>query len=177
MNKNYDIQTAEMLGERFPYMFNKPNIGFSFYRGWMPILAGVCVDIDKLLVEHREVFHWTQIKEKFGSARFYYAFGGAEDLRVDLQLECGLRSFSTPLSPENKTTDLKKEISGLVSAAEQETARCCFVCGQPGKAEDFDGYLQTLCADHHPDKFGPSEDESWKVIWKLATPAASSGKE
>lgn len=139
----------------------------------MPILAGLCIEIDQLLGEHREVFHWTQIKEKFGSGRFYYAFGGAEDLRVDLQLEGSLKSFRTPLSPEKKTTDLKKKaISAIVSVAEQETARCCFVCGDPAKAGDFDGYLQTLCADHHPDKLGHSEEESWKAIWKLATPVA-----
>lgn len=172
MSKNYDFHTGEMLQERFPYMFNKPNIGFSFYRGWMPILAGLCVEIDQLLGEHCEVFHWTQIKEKFSSYRCYFAFGGTEDLRVDLQLEGSLKSFSTPLSPEKKTIDLKKAISALVSAAEQETARCCFVCGQPAKAGDFDGYLQTLCVDHHPDKLGRSEEESWKLIWKLATPMA-----
>jgi hypothetical protein len=44
MYKNYDIHTGEMLQERFPYMFNKPNIGFSFYRGWMPVAAGLCVN-------------------------------------------------------------------------------------------------------------------------------------
>lgn len=49
MNKNYDFPTGDLLQAHFPYMFNsKDNLGCAFHRGWMPILAGLCVEIEYL---------------------------------------------------------------------------------------------------------------------------------
>lgn len=177
MYKNYDFPTGEMLLERFAYMFNKPSIGFSFYRGWMPILAGACIEIDHLLGEHREAFHWVQIKEKFGTARLYYSFDAATEMRGDLHLPDGLRSFSILKSPDGKSIDLKKEVSALVDAAERETCRCCIVCGQPAKPQEYSGYLLNLCATHHPEKARRPGDVRWEAIWELATPVAPEGRD
>lgn len=100
MNRNYDFPTGDLLQARFPYMFDKDNIGFSFYRGWMPILAGLSVEIDQLLGERREAFHWQQIKEKFGTGRFYYAIGNARDLRADLMTPAGRLSVNVEVGSD-----------------------------------------------------------------------------
>ena len=58
MNLNFDYPDGAALAKRFPYMFAKKNLGIAFYRGWQPIFAGLCVDIDHLLGERRHhLFH------------------------------------------------------------------------------------------------------------------------
>ncbi len=69
--------TLQNLKARLPYMFPSSAWGFVFYRGWLSMTVRVCEEIDMLLGEEKQGFCWTQIKEKFGSARFYYAFRGS----------------------------------------------------------------------------------------------------
>lgn len=63
--------TKEALQARFPYMFEGPHIGLDFHEGWMPILAAACEKVEAALGPDKAGFHFTQIKEKYGSARFY----------------------------------------------------------------------------------------------------------
>ena len=149
MNRNYDFPTGDLLQARFPYMFDKDNIGFSFYRGWMPILAGLCVEIDQLLGERREAFYWQQIKEKYGSARFYYAIGNARDIRADLMTSAGRLSVNVEVESDDAFTAVKQTISRLVHEAEAETARC-MICGAEATPRTYEAYLLNLCAVHHP---------------------------
>ena len=60
-------------------MFAGPAISIEFYKGWFPIVIGLCFEIDRMLGAHRDGFHWIQIKEKFGTMRLHF------DLRGKLQ--------------------------------------------------------------------------------------------
>ncbi len=172
MNKNYDFPTGDLLQARFPYMFNaRDNLGCEFHRGWMPILAGVCVEIDQLLGARREAFHWRQIKEKFGTARFYYALGTGHDLRVDLMSPVGRLSFNAEVRPDDAFNDIKQTVSKLVSDGEEETTRSCMICGAAAKPRAYGGYILNLCTEHHPDKIRQPGDVGNEAVWRLADAA------
>lgn len=182
MNKNYDYPTGDLLKARFPYMFNtKDNLGCAFHRGWMPILAGLCVEIEQLLGERREAFHWKQIKEKFGTGRFYYSLGNAHDMRVDLMNPAGRLSFSAELESDDAFTDVKQAVFNLVTEGEEETTRSCMICGGAATPRAYGSYVLNLCADHHPDMVRQPGDLRYEAIWRLAdasrTPGAADGGE
>lgn len=169
MNKNYDYLTGDLLQARFPYMFNtKDNLGCAFHRGWMPILAGLCVEIEHLLGERREAFHWKQIKEKFGTGRFYYTLGNAHEMRVDLMNPAGRLSFSTEVQSDQDFVDVKQAVFRLVIEGEEETARSCMICGGAATPRAYGYYVLNLCADHHPDKVRQPGDMPNEAIWRLA---------
>lgn len=176
MNRNYDVPTGDLLQACFPYMFNsKDNIGFSFLRGWMPILAGLCVEIDQLLGERREAFYWQQIKEKFGTGRFYYAIGNARNMRADLMTLAGRLSVNVEVESDEAFTAIKQSISSLVREAEEETARSCMICGAEAKPRTYGAYVLTLCAAHHPDRLRQPEDQDKEAVWRLADAAKAPG--
>lgn len=176
MNKNYDYLTGDLLQARFPYMFsNKDNLGCAFHRGWMPILAGLCVEIEQLLGERRGAFHWRQIKEKFGTARFYYSLRNAHDMRVDLMNPGGRLSFSAGLESDDAFTDVKQAVFNLVRHGEEETTRSCMICGGPATPRAYGSYVLNLCADHHPDKIRQPGDMPNEAIWRLADASRTPG--
>ncbi len=111
--------------ERFPYQFEGDNIGLSMTHGWEPTFEKLCEDIDTLLGDDKRKFHWTQLKEKFGSARFHWAVVNAR----------------TP--PE-----LQKTISALVGAAQAKTQHMCVVCGQLGQIDYSQPHMLMLCDEH-----------------------------
>lgn len=177
MNKNYDLHTGEMLQERFPYMFNQENLGFSFYRGWMPIIAGACIDIDQVLGERRQRFYWTQIKEKFGTLRLHSTFDCDSEVRVDIYSQKDQLSFRAPLATDINPSELRKAIYALVQAAEEEAARSCMVCGVPSRPQSYGGNIMNLCPDHHPQKVKRPGEGGWEMVRKLMEPSPPSENE
>lgn len=126
IQKNHSIQDIDTLMTRFGYMFAKPTISLEFYKGWFPIVVGLCVEVDRVLGEHRARFHWVQIKEKFGVMRLHFDLKGAPELRGALQ--------------------------ELVSQAGSESARCCMVCGEAGRLSRQSPWILTVCEVHEPDE-------------------------
>jgi hypothetical protein len=167
VRKNYAPATGEELQALLPYQFAHPNVGFAFYRGWLPLVAAVCVDIDKLLGPHRAHFHWRQIKEKFGTLRMYYCFDGQSVGRLDGHAPQGIQSLRLPPADGS---GMQQAICRLLDAAEQESACCCMVCGQPAQTQSYDRYHLTLCSSHHPDKIRRPGDLRWEAVWALAEP-------
>jgi hypothetical protein len=100
-------------------MFPPSASGFVFYRGWLPITVRVCEEIDALLGNDKARFCWTQIKEKLGSARYYYDLRGNGAPEVDVH------------TPDMPTTAMK--IASIVAAATDESLTTCQVCGAAAK--------------------------------------------
>jgi hypothetical protein len=111
--------------ERFPYQFSGDNIGLSMTHGWEPLFEKLCEDIDALLSDDNRKFHWSQLKEKFGSARFHWS-----------------------IDYDGAPTDLQKKIAALVNEAQAKTQQMCIVCGQPGKLDRSEPYVLVLCDEH-----------------------------
>jgi hypothetical protein len=161
------MTTPKSLKARFPYQFEGKNIGISTARGWFPIFEKLCADIDLLLGEDKRSFHWTQVKEKWGSGRAYFAVDKADGpLYVDFQGPEGVISFVSETSGNQRdatTSELMKAIGSLVNAAMDKTCETCAVCGAPGMIDQTDGFLLVLCPEHiaQRKKDSATMDSAW----------------
>mgnify|MGYP003430504497 FL=1 len=174
MTKNYDIHTGDQLKQMFPYQFIHSHVTREFFRGWMPIVAGLCMELDMLLEsfgksdQHRKQFQWRQMKEKMGSARLYFILGDQKITVLDFHYPEGtLSHLMLPKQP----TDLFGQIHALVQAAQEETKTTCMVCGGLAKTKSYGGYLQTLCDAHSPDAIGQ------EMVRVLREPKSPKGEE
>ena len=92
--------------------------------GWVPLVTRLIDDLDAVGL----AYDVDQIKEKFGSLRFYYRISGI-------------------LIPEESRAAVT-QIQELVRKAETESIRICQVCGEPGFNRVFGGWLKTVCDEH-----------------------------
>lgn len=154
------MNSLEQLQTRYPYMFARGHIGIRVARGWMGVFTQLCQDIDTLLGDDKQGFHWTQVKEKFGTARFYWSLEDAPSpLRLDIQLPQGgvmcFEKADTQALAEVEV-DLFERIRALANQAEAATASLCVACGGPGILDVFDGHGLTLCPTHAAERRQPN---------------------
>lgn len=150
MKKDNIMATQKQVEARYPYMFAGRNIGISIPRGWIGIFATLCSEIDELLGSDKQGFYWRQCKEKFGSARWYWAMKGMTSaVRIDLIAPAGVSSFtSAAKSRKPEGAALSSQLSELIDAAAHKTTHSCIVCGQQGKNDRGDGWFVVLCPEH-----------------------------
>lgn len=150
-------------------MFAGENIGFGLYRGWFPLFAKLCADIDTVLGTNKRGFHWVQTKEKFGSYRMYYEMDfDATDAEVDYEVieGAGHVTFRPKAQPGGAKASPAQAIRALVNQAEDATTRMCMACGQPAKTRSFDGYFLTLCQEHAPSPGLTDSRARWQALWQ-----------
>jgi hypothetical protein len=153
MNTEREL-TPAALKARFAYMFpEESSLGISFARGWLPLFERLCAEIDSVLGEERRRFHWVQVKEKYGSARFYWQLGRYDrPIAVDIIGPEATVSVKLPKSrrrrPVESDETLMERIGEIVRAAEDETRNICIACGELGQVDDTGGYLLVLCPEH-----------------------------
>lgn len=146
--------TPKQLREQFPYQFTRDvDEWYSFPRGWFPVFANLCWQIDALLGDDKRGFHWKQIKEKFGTARFYWAMEGHRPFNVDV---IGVARLTTKPPKGNA---LAAQIGELVRAAENATHTACIACGAPGALDRRYPWVLTLCETHMQER-KKSQDQS-----------------
>jgi hypothetical protein len=158
------ITTPEELKTAFPYMFARPidPWAFSFARGWFPLIVKACVAIDVLVRsdKYRHRFHWLQVKEKFGTLRLYWKARGMDRIRLDLATATSVLSLVSMPGGKERDGLLATHITGIVRAAEQESARTCCVCGAAGRLRGGDWAL-TLCDEHARQREQGTRLEIW----------------
>lgn len=88
--------------------------------GWRDLLQRACVRIRAAVQADGGTFKATQIKEKFGTLRFYW---------------------DGTLSPE-----AADQVEEAIDLAEARSASTCEICGEPGRL--YGGWLTTRCAAH-----------------------------
>jgi len=144
------MKTFKEIQALYPYQFAGRNIGFGIANGWLPLFGKLCEDLDQVLGPNKRGFHWVQLKEKFGSARFYWEMSGVQkQVFVDLIRPDGVTTFSnSPKARAEAEDEVVKKINELVSTATSKTNSMCIVCGQEGKADNFEYYTLVLCAKH-----------------------------
>lgn len=114
------------IQEQFPYQFSSDrSLGFAIPFGWIPSFYQLCIEIDRLLGDNKQGFSWVQLKEKFGSARYYWEIKGMI-----------------------KNNPLRTQLGKLILDAENATADQCAVCGNKGFTDSTGGWLLVLCKDH-----------------------------
>jgi len=157
------MKTFSEIKTRFPYQFSEKNIGLDIANGWLPMFERLCHDIDNALGVDKHGFHWVQLKEKFGSARFYWKMSGVQkSMAIDLIGPDGnVLSFRNKPKAKLDDKQLVQKIDDLISTAESKTANMCIVCGDEGKPDNMDYYTLVVCEKHRRARHAGEELDIW----------------
>ena len=129
------------------------NWGIEADSGWYDIIYQLCQDITDCYKRYdiKMNFYVLQIKEKFGTLRFYYAY---EDSKCGISAidflgnGSGIRFTPGGDESDETKTKLRKEIADIVKAAEKKSATVCELCGDTHTAmlrTNLGGRISTLC--------------------------------
>lgn len=123
--------------------------GFECSGGWYQLLRDCCQQITDRYAESSIPFDFVpvQVKEKFGTLRFYYEY---EDSPCKIAAFDFLGSGSIRFESGNEDDDdekkqLRNDIAGIVRAAEERSKRTCERCGKEGIIRTNLGWVTTLC--------------------------------
>jgi len=123
-----------------------PDIPSHVSPGWYDLIDRLCSDIEEVAGPDISRVRIRQVKEKFGTLRFYWALDGAGDTHIDLISERGVQ----PLVDQVQEPDgeLRKRIRELLDACEGASAETCERCGKPGRLGSDGGWWRTRCPEH-----------------------------
>ena len=110
--------------------------------GWYGLLDEMCTKIQAVYDENKcdPDMIVDQIKEKYGTLRFYYHF---EDDNLGIHAIDFIGESGTRFR-KGKGDKLHEKIAEIVSWGEERSSKICEKCGKPGKTRAL-GYIQTLC--------------------------------
>jgi hypothetical protein len=118
--------TSAFGDQASPMMTSANNVG----EGWHPLIHRMEEKLNAIDPD----FTLQQVKEKFGSLRYY---------------------AQTTVSGE-----AFEEFHAWIADAENESDHICEVCGEPGETHPFSGWLKTLCDKHAAERQRDRKDES-----------------
>ena len=118
--------------------------GYECSDGWYELLRSLCSEIVSAYEEVGQPVDIVidQIKEKFGTLRFYYHFKGQKPGIETIDL-LGMGS----LRISKGDTPLCSKIAAIVTKWEDKSTTVCEKCGKPGKLRKDRPWIRTLCDD------------------------------
>ncbi len=116
--------------------------------GWYDIVDRLCSDIEKELgPQGCTTLEIRQIKQKFGTPRFYCQLGDSRDLHIDvIKRGGGHQHFVSQPASEDKVERVRE----LVRAACAASETICEKCGRVGKTLVHNHWYLTRCEEHAP---------------------------
>ena len=131
----------------------------------MSLFAQLCDDIDEELGADKRRFRWVQLKQKYGSAHFYYRMEGVLGAEEG---EGGLSHLSAKeidernrrLADPNEIA-LRQRIEVLKQKAEARTQTACIVCGKLGEVDRRKGIYLVACPEHARQRQGEGMESPW----------------
>ena len=110
--------------------------------GWYDLIYELCEEIMKAYTDEGRLVDLVvdQIKEKYGTLRFYYHFGGQSETiqSLDVMGAGGIRIMP-------KSAPFEEKIALIVAEYEEKSAHICEDCGSPGILRPDLGWVLTLC--------------------------------
>ena len=133
---------------RFPNQFKGPYyLGTGIGEGWQELVTSACQRInDALTPPELAIFHWIQIKQKFGGLKMYWGPHNTLPVTVIGPDEIAHLQVETKAAPAFSPETVAK-IRVIVQRASRQASRTCEVCGSHGRMYP-EGYWQTLCDTH-----------------------------
>ena len=128
--RDWRIDLIEAHPDLFHPLPDKPGVAEASPEcgaGWQDLLERACARIRAAVQVDGGTFKFTQIKEKYGTARLYW---------------------ESTLSPEADAL-----VEEIIDLDEARSACTCEVCGAEGRLQRVGGWLRTRCAAHgqgHP---------------------------
>lgn len=116
--------------------------------GWYDVLYGLCAEITELYKKQGQPVDIVvdQVKEKYGTLRFYYHHEGEEK---------GISAIDFPgvsLRFSSKDSDLHRQTAEIVHKWEKKSGEVCEKCGKPGVLRKDLSWILTLCDDCYDKK-------------------------
>jgi len=128
-----------------------PLVPSSVQDGWYGLVHELCSDIEATL-GREDCTRATveQIKEKFGGLRFYIAFGGRQELHVDVSSpnERAHLVLDASGSGNDERDARERRVQELIGIASGRSASICILCGASGEMRNVRGWLKPLCSIH-----------------------------
>lgn len=119
----------------FPRLLHKGMPYLEFSPGWDDIVIRLLQGIDAVLTDGQATaFEVRQVKEKFGTLRFYYGF--SDFTKADSEIDA--------LASGNQES-VREQIRILVEEAIAATERTCEMCGSPARLREGRPWLRVLC--------------------------------
>lgn len=147
------------LKQDLPYMFGRSHY-CCYHRGWVAVFDTLCRNIDAVLGTDNRAFRWTTVKEKYGSARFYFELDHLRELMVDLHH--GSRVVSLRMGGSQDADDeVRNSIIGLINEAQRATETRCAVCAAVGHVTRQEGWLICVCEMHSQFSAGSIREASY----------------
>ena len=116
--------------------------GVACQDGWYDLIYELCEEIMKAYTDEGRPMDLVvdQIKEKFGTLRFYYHFDGQPEAlqAIDFIGVGGIRMMS-------KGTPFEDKIASIVVKYEKKSGQICECCGSAGILRPDLGWVLTLC--------------------------------
>ncbi|MEJ8850817.1 hypothetical protein [Variovorax rhizosphaerae] len=147
---------------RYPYMFLGNMTRMEPSRGWLPLIAQACEEIDRVLGDDRRGFRWTRIVDVVGVLHLHYMMRSASQEWVEVGTpEKPLRVLvdRDPVEPEAQA------VRRIVIRAQLASTTTCFVCGEPGIVWPPKAQISmefAMCAAHCPTTLGgDNPDPDW----------------
>lgn len=130
---DFGARYARELRRSFPRLLKrKIAAGVSYGPGWHWIVQELVREIDDLLDDRQaRSFRVTQIKEKFGQLRVYYAVGRRRLIVADFIDPASGSRYQARAFPERSEFPIE-EIEQLISAASKASKAACYTCGASG---------------------------------------------
>jgi len=130
-------EKQQALYDKYPLIFQQKDLsmsqtcmcwGICTGDGWYDIIDEICAGLEKLRYEYGVIVMAAQVKEKFGTLRFYTEYS-------PMLLKLTKDEY-------DKIYELAQDI---VSAGEDKSCITCEQCGQPG-TQNKGGWVRTSCA-------------------------------
>ncbi len=116
--------------------------------GWFDIVDRLCTNIEKELgPEGCASLEIRQIKEKFGTLRFYFQHGDSRDLHIDVMTRGGgHQHFVSQPASDEKVERVRELVRAACAACETTSEKC----GRVGKTLVHNHWYLTRCEEHAP---------------------------
>ncbi len=152
-------ELEEKLAKDFPFMEKKPTLeeqeaegkiydlygafGCDCDNGWYELLHDLCAEITELYKRYDQPVDivMDQVKEKYGTLRFYYHHEGKEK---------GISAIDFPgvsLRFSSKDSELHRQVAEIVDKWEKKSGEVCEKCGKAGVLRKDLSWILTLCDD------------------------------
>ena len=159
------MRVTPELVKRFPHMFSGEHGGRTLFRGWSPILATACEQIQIALSGTGVDFSWYRLALCDGEPLFLYLLGVRR--RFVLDVEGDSRCVEVQLIPGVERT-FCPGLDAIVRESERIASQSCLVCGAPASATRHFGVLLALCERHSPEILNDPYDEGLEGVWREA---------
>ena len=146
MNRVMEIDPQlQCLIDAHPLLFRgrAPAVPSYVTAGWYALVEKLCADIETALgPETCQQFEVRQIKEKFGTLRFYYRIGEREDLHIDFMSSQAGHHVVGRFSNPGTLDAFEVRVRELVGAACKASETICETCGASAELRNLGGWCR-----------------------------------